>query len=149
MESKNAAAYDDFSNEYDRFVNWANRLRFELPFLTAKLAEAPQTAGRLPRVLDAACGTGQHALALAGLGYPAAGADLSAGMIERARENALERDQNVPFAAAGFGELRQAFGEGSFEAVMCLGNSLPHVLDEAGLAAALSDFAAVLKPGGC
>lgn len=146
MES--SSAYDSFSDDYDRFVNWPNRLAFELPFLTAKLADAPHAPGRMPRVLDAACGTGQHALALAGLGYPAAGADLSAGMVARARQNALERDASLPFAVAGFGELAAEFGEASFDAVLCLGNSLPHMLDEAGLAAALADFAAVLKPGG-
>ena len=148
MSNQIASAYDDFSSEYDRFVNWTNRLRFELPFLTSKLAQAPQAVGRLPRVLDAACGTGQHALALAGLGYAAAGADLSAGMIQRARENAQARDQNVPFAVAGFGALAAEFGEASFDALLCLGNSLPHVLDEAGLAMALGDFAQVLRPGG-
>lgn len=148
MNVQNAAAYDDFADEYDRFVNWSSRLAYELPFLTAQLGRAPQPGGKLPRVLDAACGTGQHALALAGLGYPAAGADLSAGMIARARENARGRGQAVRFEAAGFGELAQTFGEGSCEAVLCLGNSLPHVLDEAGLAAALSDFAAVLSSGG-
>ena len=142
------SAYDSFSEDYDRFVNWPNRLRFELPFLTAQLAYAPHVDEVLPRVLDAACGTGQHALALAGLGYPAAGADLSAGMIERARENALERDVNVPFAVAGFGELQAEFEEESFDALLCLGNSLPHVLDEDALARSLADFEAVLRPGG-
>jgi glycine/sarcosine N-methyltransferase len=46
--------------------------------------------------------------------------------------------------------LKRASVEGRevFEAVLYLGNSLPHVLDEAGLAAALKDFAAVLRPGG-
>lgn len=141
-------AYDSFSSDYDRFVNWPNRLRFELPFLAAKLADAPHAPGALPRLLDAACGTGQHALALAGLGYPAAGADLSAGMIERARENARERDVSLRFEVAGFGELARVFGEASFDALLCLGNSLPHVLDEAGLVATLADFAAVLRPGG-
>ncbi len=148
MDNQIASAYDGFSGDYDRFVNWANRLAYELPFLTAKLAEAPHAARERPRVLDAACGTGQHALALAGLGYPAAGADLSAGMIQRARENAQARDQNLPFAVAGFGALAAEFGEASFDALLCLGNSLPHVLDEAGLAAALGDFAQVLSPGG-
>lgn len=141
-------AYDSFSEDYDRFVNWPNRLRYELPFLTVKLADAPHEPGALPQVLDAACGTGQHALALASLGYPAAGADLSAGMIERAQENALTRDLSLRFEVAGFGELASAFGEASFDALLCLGNSLPHVLDEAGLAAALTDFAAVLRSGG-
>ena len=148
MSRQNASAYDSFSDDYDRFVNWHNRLAFELPFLTAKLADAPHTGGKLPRVLDAACGTGQHALALAGLGYPVEGADLSVGMVRKARQNAVERNLEVRFVAAGFGTLATIFGEATFDSVLCLGNSLAHVLDEGELAGALADFAALLKPGG-
>jgi glycine/sarcosine N-methyltransferase len=141
-------SYDSFADDYDRFVNWPGRLAFELPFLEETLKRAPHTPGGKPAVLDAATGTGQHALALAECDYPTAGADLSAGMIARARQNAAQQGVEVRFEVAGFGELAQTFGRESFEAVLCLGNSLPHVLDEAGLAAALSDFAAVLRPGG-
>ena len=99
------------------------------------------------RVLDSACGTGQHALALARRGYEAAGADLSPRMIEQARARAGEAGLAVPFVVAGLGELRAAFSE-SFDAVLCLGNSLPHLLTPAAVQAALRDFAAVLRPGG-
>jgi SAM-dependent methyltransferase len=37
---------------------------------------------------------------------------------------------------------------GDFDAVLCLGNSLPHLLTPADLHRALSDFAACLRPGG-
>ena len=137
--------YDQFSLDYDRFVNWNNRLSYELPFLERALA------GR-PRVLDAACGTGMHALALAQRGFAAAGADLSSGMIERARANAAEAGLAVDFHAAGFGELTSSFAPGSgkpeFDAVLCLGNSLPHAVGPGALEAALIDFANCLKPGG-
>jgi SAM-dependent methyltransferase len=134
--------YDEFSGDYDRFVNWPGRLAMEMPFIEAQLR-----AAGAKRVLDAACGTGQHALALAKNGYAVVGADLSPKMIERAIANA--RGQGVPaeFVAAGFGELRARVGDG-FDAVLCLGNSLPHLLTAAGLAAALADFAVCLRPGG-
>jgi glycine/sarcosine N-methyltransferase len=138
--------YDAFSDDYDRFVNWENRLAFELPFLEQRL-----NAAGARRVLDAACGTGQHAIALARRGYAAAGTDLSVPMIARARENAVSAGVNVPLAAVGFGGLAQAFGGSRlfpFDAVLCLGNSLPHVLSEAGLRGTLGDFAACLQPGG-
>ena len=85
MPERAAAAvplYDSF-DDYDRFVNWERRLAYELPFIEAQLQ-----AANARRVLDVACGTGQHALALARRGYEVVGADLSAAMIERARENA-------------------------------------------------------------
>lgn len=139
--------YDAFSDEYDRFVNWPNRLDYEMPFLTAQIP----CEGTGTRVLDAACGTGMHAIALARLGCAVAGADFSAGMIARAVTNARIAGTAVEFAQAGFGGLRGAFGQSPsfpFDAVMCLGNSLPHLLNQADLQAALVDFAACLRPGG-
>jgi len=135
--------YDTFSSDYDRFVSWPGRLVLEMPFLTSQLREIGANS-----VLDAACGTGMHALALALAGFQAAGADLSAGMIARARENAQAAKMEIPFQVAGFGELATAFGPESSDAIFCLGNSLPHLLTPELLSAALADFARVLKPGG-
>jgi glycine/sarcosine N-methyltransferase len=135
--------YDSFSTDYDRFVNWPGRLAVEMPFLVSRLKEAV-----VQRVLDAACGTGMHAIALARLGFEVTGADLSAGMIERAGVNAEAADTHVQFNQAGFGELRCTFGGQGFDAVLCLGNSLPHLLTPGQLSAALADFADCLKPGG-
>jgi glycine/sarcosine N-methyltransferase len=134
--------YDDFSSDYDRFVDWPGRLAVELPFIEHQL----QAVGA-HRVLDAACGTGMHALALARRGYAAVGADLSPGMIAQARANAAAAGVDVPFEVAGFGGLNAQVGTG-FDALLCLGNSLPHLLAPADLAVALADFAACLRPGG-
>ena len=156
--------YDDFSSDYDRFVNWSGRLEVELPFIGRELR-----AVGARRVLDAACGTGMHAVALAQRGYVVVGADLSRRMIERARANAVSAEARVRFEVAGFGELAQTLGCGvhqpeklrlvdrpgavsldrsDFDAVLCLGNSLPHLLTPEALAEALADFAACLRPGG-
>ena len=145
--------YDQFSLDYDRFVDWPGRLAFELPFLIAQISKSVETQNfaSLPkraRVLDAACGTGWHAIALAQRGYHCAGADLSAPMIEQARRNSAQAGAAVRFEAAGFGQLAATFGEEAFEAVLCLGNSLPHLLTPVDLRATLDDFARCLAPGG-
>ncbi len=142
--------YDAFSSDYDRFVNWPSRLAYELPFIEALLVKIPGSTAKI-RVLDAACGTGKHAIALAERGYDAAGVDLSAGMIEKAKSNSLAAHTKVDFRVAGFNDLAEAYrsGEGySFDALLCLGNSLPHVLTRAALAVSLVSFASCLKPGG-
>jgi glycine/sarcosine N-methyltransferase len=136
--------YDRFSADYDKFVNWENRLRYELPFIDAQL----NALGGGARVLDAACGTGMHAIALAQKGFGVAGSDLSAGMVEQARVNAKTVELDIRFEQAGFGELFRVFGTGVFDAVLCLGNSLPHILDAAELKRTLADFAACLRNGG-
>ena len=134
--------YDAFSHEYDYFVNWPQRLQYELPFIQRQL----QAVGA-QRVLDVACGTGQHALALAAAGFAVTATDLSAAMIEQAKANARRAGHRARFVVAGFGQLRARL-DGDFDALLCLGNSLPHVLTEAELRATLADFAAVLRPGG-
>jgi glycine/sarcosine N-methyltransferase len=140
--------YDSFSADYDRFVNWQSRLSAEMPFIQQQLRIlAPAEKAGL-RVLDAACGTGMHAIALAKLGFTVSGADLSAGMIQKARANAQAEGVDVRFEAVGFGGLAGLFGQEAFDAVLCLGNSLPHLLSPADLASALHDFAACLSPGG-
>ena len=155
--------YDSLSSDYDRFVNWSSRLAFELPFIESQLACLPKSPGHPLRLLDAATGTGMHVLELARRGFSADGADLSQGMVEQARQNAAI-GRSVPaysrtapesglaasqFHVAGFGEFAAAFQDSlPYDAVLCLGNSLPHLLSLAEVECALSDFAACLKPGG-
>jgi len=134
--------YDHFSADYDRFVNWKSRLAYEWPFLERRLR-----AVRAQRVLDAACGTGQHSIALARAGYHVVGTDLSEKMIAVARQNAAQAGVDVQFVVAGFGQHVGRVA-GPFDAVLCLGNSLPHALSAAALGEALRDFRAVLRPGG-
>lgn len=139
--------YDQFSSNYDRFVNWQSRLAFEMPLLL-RLLQPLQNQGQPASILDAACGTGMHAIELVRRGFAACGADLSAGMIDQARLNAATAGMAVRFEAAGFGTLAETFGAVSQDAVLCLGNSLPHALTAADRLAALTDFSACLRPGG-
>ncbi len=135
--------YETLSSDYDRFVNWHNRLSLELPFIIKKLK-----ANSAKYLLDAATGTGMHAIALVQSGYQAVGVDISKGMVEQARLNAKEAGVEVRFEIAGFGELAKTFGAASFDAILCLGNSLPHLLTRSSLDNALVDFGTCLKPGG-
>jgi SAM-dependent methyltransferase len=155
VSSQNPVPLYEAFDAYDRFVNWERRLPYELPFIEQQLARldrpAPLVEGVSPapmRVLDVACGTGKHAIALAQRGVDVTGVDLSAAMIDRAQANAAaEGLDGVRFAVAGFGQLAERT-EGEFDALLCLGNSLPHVLTEGALQTTLLDMAAVLRSGG-
>lgn len=138
--------YDSLAEDYDRFTNWTNRLNFEIPLLDKLIRETG--TGAAPHVLDAACGTGMHVIALARLGYRCAGADLSRKMIEQAGTNAKAAGMNIDFKVAGFGQLSQSFAGQPFDSLLCLGNSLPHVLTLPALEETLLDFARCLRPGG-
>lgn len=134
--------YDDFALTYDLFNDWPTRLAREIPLLEAWLVEVGAR-----RVLDAACGTGWHALALAQRGFEVTGTDLSPGMIARARGNAAREGVAVDFAVAAFQELPRVLAQ-KFDAVLCLGNSLPHVTEEEELFASVAGMGEVLKEGG-
>ena len=147
--------YDAFSESYDLFVNWPNRLNYELPFIEKKLNQLEIRPGRPGQVLDAACGTGRHAIALAQRGWQVTGSDFSIGMVAQAQRSAQHTNAGVQFFQAGFGEISSKSKsilspsqDTAFDAVLCLGNSLPHLLDAPSLQAALVDFAACLAPGG-
>jgi SAM-dependent methyltransferase len=135
--------YDALGQDYDLMVSWKERLVREEAFFKRVFDDS--AAGR---VLDAACGTGMHAIAFARAGRSCTGADLSPVMVQAARRNARDAGVQVRFEVAGFGELGRRVG-GTFDAITCLGNSLPHLLDDTSLRACLSDFAGLLKPGGC
>nr|MBC7245076.1 class I SAM-dependent methyltransferase [Chloroflexota bacterium] len=136
------AMYDDLSTDYDRFVNWTVRLAMEMPFIEQELRRV-----EAHRVLDVACGTGMHGIALSQRGYDVVGADVSPRMIAQAQANAAAADVAARFVVAGFGELRTKVGSG-FDALLCLGNSLPHLLTAGALETTLVDFASCLRFGG-
>lgn len=103
----------------------------------------------IQRVLDAACGVGTQAVPLAQLGYDVVAADPSAGMLRKARTVAehygvLDR---IEFRQVDFLQLRQTIS-GVFDAVVCKGNALPHLLLDEEIEGALRNFYDLLRPGG-
>jgi glycine/sarcosine N-methyltransferase len=133
--------YDRLADFFDVMTDWHGRLAYEMPFITRLAGPAPL------RVLDTACGTGWHSIALARAGYDTTGVDISPAMIERARTNAKGAGSAVSFSVASFPDLPATVGS-DFDVVLCLGNSLVHVIDESQLLASLAAMASCLRPGG-
>ena len=107
--------------------------------------------GALPpdaRILDCACGTGQLAVGLAGLGLDVAASDASEGMIRRTEELAGEHGVTLRAVRAGWDELPAHLEPSTFDVVFCVGNSLGHAEGAAGRLAALGAMSRLLKPGG-
>ena len=133
--------YDRLARVFDVMTDWQKRLAQEMPFLQRTLDRH-----RARTLLDTACGTGWHAITLAQKGYTAAGCDASPQMIEQARANAAKAQANVRFEVADFGRLDK-FSE-TFDAVLCLGNSLPHLLSQEALVEAMRQMRGNLRRGG-
>jgi glycine/sarcosine N-methyltransferase len=97
------------------------------------------------RILDVACGTGEHARKLARLGYRVTGIDLDGRMIFLARE----RGGGVEYHVADMTDLAATLGTGErFDLVSCIGNSLVHLPDRAAVASFLRGTASLLSAGG-
>jgi cyclopropane fatty-acyl-phospholipid synthase-like methyltransferase len=107
----------------------------------ARLADGGLLAGRL---LDAGCGTGEHALLAAARGADAAGVDVSLRAIEQARRKAAERGLSVRFEVADALSLGH-FGW-TFDTVIDSG--LFHAFDDEQRARYVTSLASMLRPGG-
>jgi SAM-dependent methyltransferase len=94
-------------------------------------------------VLDAGCGTGEHALLAASLGHPVVGVDLAPTAIELARAKAADRGLDVEFAVADAFELG-SLGR-TFDTVLDCG--LFHSCDEGERPRYLSSLASVTESG--
>ncbi|MFQ5490775.1 MAG: class I SAM-dependent methyltransferase [Phycisphaerae bacterium] len=127
---------------YDRSINWSARFERELPLLGEELG-APGEGG----LLDAGCGTGRHALALAARGYTVTGIDQSPAMLEVAGRQRGQDGPNPTFAVCSYQQLADRFGA-DFDGLYCLGNGLAAAGSESAVRQAIGNFAAVLRPGG-
>lgn len=117
----------------------------------AAKAYSGDVVGALPpgaRVLDCACGTGQLAVGLAGLGLDVVATDASAGMVRRTEELARAHGVCLRTLRATWDELPDHLEDSSFDLVFCVGNSLGHAEGEAGRLSALRSMSRLLKPGG-
>lgn len=106
------------------------------------LADRGLLSGRL---LDAGCGTGEHALLAAARGAEATGVDVSPRAIARARDKAAERGLQARFEVAdvlSLGKLGLAFGT-------VIDSGVFHVFDNGDRVRYVTSLAQVLRPGGC
>lgn len=100
------------------------------------------------RTLDAGCATGSLVRALARNGRRAEGLDLEPAFLAEARTRAAAEGLDLPWHLAGLLDLGRLEGQGGFALVTCLGQTLPHLLEEADWLAFFAQARALLAPGG-
>jgi len=134
----NPTIYATRAELYDAIYAWKD-YRAEV----VRLAELLGGLGVRPgsRVLEAACGTGNHLTHLRHI-YTVAGFDLNAPMVERARVK-------LPGVPLWVGDMAEPQSTGApYDALLCLFSSIGYLQDEATLRRAAHAFAAVVAPGG-
>ena len=130
--------HHEFNEYYDGTPPW-DIGRPQPAFLA--LAEAGVLRGR---VLDAGCGTGEHALMAARLGLDATGIDSAPVAIERAQVKARARDLTARFVVANALDL-ESLGD-TFDTVLDCG--LFHVFDDDDRRTFVASLTGVVAPGG-
>ncbi|MBN2005498.1 MAG: class I SAM-dependent methyltransferase [Anaerolineae bacterium] len=104
----------------------------------------------LPRggqILDAGGGPGRYTLELARRGYHVVLLDLTPANLEFARQQiqAAGLEDNVEQVVEGSIVDLSRFADGTFDAVLCLGGPLSHVLDQGDREKAMSELVRVVK----
>ena len=98
-------------------------------------------------VLDAACGTGIDAAALARRGFSVHATDASPAMIEAAAARFAREGLTIPAQRCLWADLPSAIGE-RFDVILCTGNALVHAAGRDAMVEALTALRQMARPGG-
>ncbi len=138
--------YDAVADDYHLWYrDWESTLERE----GLQLRRWLRDRGQVRRVLDASSGPGTQAIALAQLGYEVTAADPSAGMLDRARQYAVEYGvgDKIEFVQSDFLTLPRMVGD-DFDAVLTKGSAFPHLITDEEIEVTLKNFRNMLRPGG-
>lgn len=97
-------------------------------------------------VLDIGCGTGNKTIHLTDAGRKITAIDGDPAMIHEAEKSNAARD--IEYMTLNMSEISRAFAPESFDALLCLGNTLVHLPKPDDIGRLISDMGELLKPGG-
>ena len=142
-----AHTYDKLAEHYHLiFENWDVAIERQAAALSSILHKKFGST-RTVRILDCACGIGTQSLGLAKLGFQVTGCDASPAAIERARNEALQRNLTIEFSVANMLALGN-FKASHFDVVICMDNALPHLQSSEDLVKAAHQMRERLVSGG-
>lgn len=149
---------DQMRNAYDLFpeLEWerlAGGAQARLEFIVTMHAiekHLPPVSDRTIRVLDAGGGPGRYTIALARQGYRVTLLDLSPNLLDIAHEKIAATgpavQSRVESVAEGSITDLGRFDDGEFDAVLCLGGPLSHLVDRDDRARAIAELRRVAAP---
>ncbi|MBD3193611.1 MAG: methyltransferase domain-containing protein [Candidatus Lokiarchaeota archaeon] len=134
--------YQEFAHLYNSLVSFENRVKNEASFFDDLFKE-----NEVRTILDCACGTGHHIIMFKQLGYEVMGSDASPAMLEVAAKNIKKINLKIKLKECDFRELYRVF-KNKFDAIVLLGNSLPHMPLESDLKQTLTGIYKLLNKEG-
>jgi SAM-dependent methyltransferase len=155
-----------FAALYDLFQS-AKNYNAEARFVRDAADEILGMRGKTLKVLDLACGTGSHAIALSGMKCDVTGVDVSRDMLALARRKASAAKRRIRFVQQDLASLDPVEGwapsptqprragegarpstESGWDLVTCLFDSLGYLRSDARIQRALRRIHRATKPGG-
>jgi glycine/sarcosine N-methyltransferase len=131
-----------FVDKWDELIDWDGRADGEADFFSKLLRDHG-----CERVLDAAAGTGYHSITLAKDGFDVVAADGAQEMVSKTQANAAQQGVELTTLQADWRWLSHQV-DGTFDALLCLGNAFTHLFSEEERVQAVTEFYRVLRPGG-
>lgn len=138
MSDKQNQFYTSISKHYSEIFPYNP---IQLQFVKTKLGDL---MGNL--ILDIGCATGELAFQLAQNEATVTGIDLNEDLLNQAKQN--KKHASLLFQKGNMLELETDFDNSEFDAVLCFGNTLVHLENEAQVLQMLKSVFSVLKPGG-
>lgn len=133
----------NFVEKWDELIDWRRRARSEGSFFVDQLK-----ARGVRTVLDVATGTGYHSVRLLEAGFDVVSADGSPEMLAKAFENGRAFGGHVLRVVEADWRWLNRDVHGTYDAIVCLGNSFTHLFAERDRRKALAEFYAMLKHDG-
>jgi SAM-dependent methyltransferase len=146
MPDDPARFYDKLASTYHQvYPNWERSIERQSQVIDALLKRYARKP--VSTILDAACGIGTQLLGLTALGYTLTGCDISGDALRRCRREAKARGLKVTLRRGDFRTLDTDV-PGTFDAVIAIDNSLPHLLPDSEIQVVCANFYHKLTPGG-
>src|ERR671916_253816 len=132
-----------FVEKWDELIDWKRRAQSEGSFFIDQLK-----ARGVREVLDVATGTGYHSVRLLEAGFDVVSADGSPDMLAKAFQNGRAFGGYVLRVVEADWRRLNRDVHGTYDAIVCLGNSFTHLFSERDRRKALAEFYAMLKHDG-
>ncbi|WP_393916742.1 glycine/sarcosine N-methyltransferase [Halostreptopolyspora alba] len=132
-----------FVDKWDELIDWKRRYESEGRFFVEQLKDRG-----VRKVLDAATGTGFHSVRLVEEGFDTVSADGSPEMLAKAFANGLSYGGHILRVVHADWRWLNRDVHGTYDAIICLGNSFTHLFSERDRRKALAEFYAMLNHNG-
>lgn len=147
MNNSTKDFYDELADSYHLiFEDWNQSVLRQGRILSNIIQEKYQTSFDLS-ILDCSCGIGTQAIGLAKYGYNLTATDISPNAVARAVVESQKVGVNIRFGVADMRSLISQV-EGVFDVVISCDNSLPHIITDNELLAAIQNMWAKLETPG-